>query len=81
VSRFLHVLPLLGTSCLASVELILGVQSPALAIAGILLGIMPLVTMAVHHGRDCIEAPMTEFPMHVPAPAVSGAADTTLASG
>ena len=66
---------------MAGVELVLGVQSPALAIVGILLGILPLVTMAVHHGRDCAEAPVPELPMHVPAPAVSGPADTTLASG
>ncbi|KAI9566889.1 hypothetical protein HD554DRAFT_1073451 [Boletus coccyginus] len=81
MSRFLHVIPLLGTSCMAGIELVLGVQSIALAILGILLGILPLVTMAVHHARHCIEAPVTELPVHAPAPAVSGAADTTPASG
>jgi len=67
---------------MAGVELVLGVQSLALAIVGILLGILPLVTIAVHNGRDsdCIEAPAAELPVHVPAPVVSGAADTTLAS-
>ncbi|KAF8442193.1 hypothetical protein L210DRAFT_937788 [Boletus edulis BED1] len=77
VSRLLHVIPLLGTACTIGVELVSGMQSPALAVVCILLGILPLVTMVVHHGRQCTEPMRME---HVPAPAVSGSPDTTPAS-
>ncbi|KAN0092641.1 hypothetical protein V8E55_003425 [Tylopilus felleus] len=53
VSRFLHVIPLLGTSCMAVVELVSRVQSPVLATVSILLGALPLVTLVIHHGRHC----------------------------
>ncbi|KAF8553886.1 hypothetical protein OG21DRAFT_1497382 [Imleria badia] len=83
LSRFLHVIPLLGMSCMAGVELVSGLQSPALATVGILLGVLPLVTLAVHHGRQCTETPTAGLPVQMQrlhAPAVSGSVDTTIAS-
>ncbi|KAG6372269.1 hypothetical protein JVT61DRAFT_8073 [Boletus reticuloceps] len=71
MSRLLHVIPLLGISCMACIELIFGMQSPALATVCIFLGILPLVTMVVHRGRQCAEMSMAVLPVrmeHIPAP-------------
>ncbi|KAG9313131.1 hypothetical protein JVU11DRAFT_6581 [Chiua virens] len=65
LSRFLHVIPLLGTSCMAGVVLVSGLQSPALAAVGLSLGVLPLVTMAIHHGRHCAEITTTGLPMQM----------------
>ena len=76
-------LPLLGTSCVAGVTLVSSLQSPSLATVGILLGTLPLVTLAIHHGSQCREASMGRLPMQmqdVPAVTVSGAAETTPSS-
>ena len=59
-------------------------QSPAVAAVCLLLGILPLVTITIHHGRFCGEASMAELPMEmqdVPGSraALSGSADTALA--
>ncbi|KAN0092596.1 hypothetical protein V8E55_003380 [Tylopilus felleus] len=55
VSRCLHAIPLLGMSCMAGVELVSRVQSPVLAAVGMLLGVFPLVTIVIHHGRHCAD--------------------------
>ncbi|KAF8420541.1 hypothetical protein L210DRAFT_3574593 [Boletus edulis BED1] len=85
VARLLHVIPLLGISCMVCVELTFGVQSHMLATVCILLGVLPLVTMLVYHGSQRTETlSAAELPMrmvHVPAPTVSGSTDTTPASG
>jgi hypothetical protein len=68
---------------MAGVELVSNVQLPALATVAILLGVLPLVTIAVHHGRHCAEVSAAGLPVrmqHVPASAVPSSADTTLAS-
>ncbi|KAN0092662.1 hypothetical protein V8E55_003446 [Tylopilus felleus] len=55
VSRFLHVIPLLGVCCVAGVALVSYSQSPTLATMCLLLGVLPLVTVVIHHGRLCGE--------------------------
>ena len=67
---------------MASVELVSDVQSPALATAGILFGVLPLVTMVVHHGRQCADVaglPVRMQPMLTPTVG-QASADTTLVS-
>ncbi|KAF8553885.1 hypothetical protein OG21DRAFT_1509521 [Imleria badia] len=61
---------------MAGVELVSGLQSPGLATVGILLGVLPLVTLAVRHGRQCTEMPAAGLPVQMP-PAVSGPVDIT----
>ena len=41
---------------MAIVELVSRVQSPVLATVSILLGVLPLVTIVIHHGRRCADA-------------------------
>ena len=68
---------------MAGVELVSNVQSTTLAIVAILLGALPLVTIAVHYGRHYAEVSAAVLPVrmqHLPAPAVPSSADTTLAS-
>ncbi|KAG9316069.1 hypothetical protein JVU11DRAFT_3736 [Chiua virens] len=81
LTRLFHVVPLLGTSCMAGVALVSGLQSPALAVVGILLGVLPLVTLVVHHGRQChAETSSQGLPMQIqdiPAPSGSSVAGTT----
>ena len=83
LTAFLHVIPLLGTSCMAGVVLVSNLQSPAVATACLLLGVLPLVTITIHHGRFCGEASAAELPMQmqdVPGSgaALSGSANTAL---
>jgi len=83
LARFLHVMPLLGTSCMAGVVLVLELQSPGLATASIVLGTLPLVTLVIHHGSRCGESSEPGLPMQmqdIPIPAVLGVADTTNAT-
>ena len=76
LSRFLHVVPLLGTFCMASVELVLDMQSPALAAIVLLLSVLPFITIVVHHGRQCDGTPL---PIRMQdAPTVSGSSDITV---
>ncbi|KAN0092664.1 hypothetical protein V8E55_003448 [Tylopilus felleus] len=81
-SRCLHAVPLLGTSCMAGIALVSDSQSPVLAILGLFLGVLPLVTIAVHQARLCGDAlsPVT-LPVRIQdvseRSATSGAADTT----
>ena len=68
---------------MAGVELVSGLQSPALATIGILFGALPLVTLTIHHGRQCTETPAAGLPVrmqHLPVLATPGSVDTTIAS-
>ena len=69
---------------MAGVELVSDVQSPTLATVGILFGVLPLVTIVVHHGRQCAETSAAGLPvrmMPVLTPAAGEAfADTTFVS-
>ena len=68
---------------MAGVVLVSNLQSPAIATACLLLGVLPLVTITIHHGRFCGEASAAELPMQtqdVPGSgaALSGSANTAL---
>ncbi|KAF8442222.1 hypothetical protein L210DRAFT_904575 [Boletus edulis BED1] len=79
LSRFLHVIPLLCTSCMAGVTLVSDTRSPVLATIGILLGVLPLVTIAIHHGQLCDEASTVVLPVRmqdVPMAVALGSAET-----
>ena len=58
LSKFLHVIPLLGTFCMAGIELILDMESPALAVVVLMLSVLPFVTTILHHERQCEETPL-----------------------
>ena len=76
LSRFLHVVPLLGTFCMASVELVLDMQSPALAAVVLLLSVLPFITVVVRHGRQCDGTPL---PIRMQGtPTVSDSSDITV---
>ena len=79
LSRFLHTVPLLGTVCMAGVELVLGMQSPALVVVVLLLSVLPFITTIVHHGRRCEGTPL---PIRIrdTLPIISGSSDTTAVS-
>ena len=85
LSRFLHVIPLFGISCMAGVVLVSDAQSPAVATICLLLGVLPLITIIFYHGRFCGEASAAELPMKMqdvpgPGPASSGSVDVTIGS-
>ena len=48
-------------------------QSPAVATVCLLLGVLPLVTITIHHGRFCGEASAAELPMQMQDVPGSGA--------
>ena len=50
---------------MAIVELVSLVQSPVLTTVSILLGVLPLVTIVIHHGRHCANT-STVWMQHVP---------------
>ena len=50
---------------MAGVELVLGVQSPTIAVVVLLLGVLPLITTIIHHGRWCVELTMVVLPIRV----------------
>ena len=78
LSRFLHAVPLLGTVCMAGVELVLDMQSPALAVVVLLLSVLPSITTVVHHGRQCEGTPL---PIRMrDTPTMLGSSDTTVVS-
>ena len=58
LSRFVHVVPLLGTCCMAGIELVLDMKSPTLAVVVLLLSVLPFVTTVLHHSRQCEETPL-----------------------
>ena len=58
LSKFLHAIPLLGTCCVAGIELVLDMKSPALAVVVLMLSVLPFVTTILHHGRQCEETPL-----------------------
>ena len=65
---------------MAGVALVLDLQSPCLAAAGIMLGTLPLVTLVIHHGRRCGETSEPGLPMQmqdIPTPVAVGVADMT----
>ncbi|KAF8124818.1 hypothetical protein EV363DRAFT_1435255 [Boletus edulis] len=60
LSRFLHTIPLLGTFCMASVELVRDMKSPALAVIILLLSGLPFITTIIHHHHHerCDDMPL-----------------------
>ena len=50
---------------MAGVELVSDVQSPALATIAILFGVLPLVTIVIHHGRQCAETSAAGLPVRM----------------
>ncbi|KAI9566913.1 hypothetical protein HD554DRAFT_1077130 [Boletus coccyginus] len=77
--RFLHAVPLLGTFCVASIELVLDMRSPTLAAVVLLLSVLPFIAIIIHHsGRQCEGIPLP-IRMHG-APAMSGSSDPTAVS-
>ena len=79
LSGFLHAVPLLGTVCMAGVELVLDMQSPALAVVVLLLSVLPFITTIVHHGRQCEGTPLPIRMQDVP-PTITDSFDTTVDS-
>ena len=68
---------------MAGAVLVSDLQSPAIATVCFLLGALPLVTITIHHGRFCGEAPAAELPMQMqdvpwPGTASSGSTSTVL---
>jgi hypothetical protein len=61
---------------MASVELVLDMQSPAIAAAVLLLSVLPFITIFVHHGRQCDETPLPIRMQDMPT--ISGSSDTTV---
>ncbi|KAH0833484.1 hypothetical protein J3R83DRAFT_12607, partial [Lanmaoa asiatica] len=51
LSRLLHIVPFLGITCMAAVELVTDVQSPALAAGTLLVGALSSLIMAIYHAR------------------------------
>ncbi|KAF8553887.1 hypothetical protein OG21DRAFT_1485068 [Imleria badia] len=78
LSRFLHAVPFLGISGMAVVELVMGVQSPALAVGGLLVGALPLLIIAIYHARSSIKRASMRLPVrvHEVARHVSGSTET-----
>ena len=79
LSRFLHAVPLLGTVCMAGVELVRDMQSPALAVVVLLLSVLPFVTTIIHHGRQCEGTPLPIRMQDMP-PTISDSSDMTAVS-
>ena len=79
LSGFLHVVPLLGTFCIASVELVVNMQSPALAVVVLLLSVLPFITTIIHHGRQCEGTPLP-IRMLDTSPTMSSSSDMTAMS-
>ena len=66
---------------MAGAELILDMQSPALAVVVLSFSVLPLITTVVHHGRRCIAPTMVVLPVRMRdlSATMSTPADTTLA--
>ena len=79
LSGFLHAVPLLGTVCMAGIELVLDMQSPALAVVVLLMSVLLLITTIVHHGRQC-EGTLLPIRMQDMPPTISDSSDTTVDS-
>ena len=63
---------------MASVELVLDMQSPALAVVVLLLSVMPFITIVLHHGKQCEGTPL---PIRMrDTPTMLGSSDTTVVS-
>ncbi|KAG8212906.1 hypothetical protein J3R82DRAFT_11258 [Butyriboletus roseoflavus] len=77
LSRFLHAIPLLGTSCMAGVELVIDVQSPSVSVIVLLLSVFPFATTILHHGRWHEELPLP-MRMRGRPPTLLGSIDTTI---
>jgi len=79
MSRFLYAVPLLGTFCMAGVELVHDMQSSALAVVVLLLSAFPFVTTVIHHGRRCEETPLPISMRNIPH-TISDSSDMTVVS-
>lgn len=64
---------------MAGVELVFDAPSPVLAAVGLLLGALPLLTIAIHHGRQCVEtstAGLSSIGIQDPPQVMSGSVAT-----
>ena len=71
--------PLLGTFCMDSIELVLDIQSPALAATVLLLSVLPFSTIVVRHGRQC-DGTLLPTRMQDTPHTMSGSSDMTVVS-
>jgi len=80
--RFLHTIPLVGTSCVIGRELVLDVHPPTLAAVVLLFSFLPLIIVIVHHGRWWVEPVVTVLPIGVrdPPATMSSSVDMTVMS-
>ena len=63
---------------MAVVELVMGVQSPALAAGGLLVGASPLLIIAIYHARLYAEVASMRLPvrLHEVAPLIPGSTES-----